>query len=209
MDASVFEKLLYKFRWQVSAVLLGMLFVGIGILVNNNLGSSPSVEIIENSRSEDSETDSTQIVVEVAGAVNKPGVYKFGLDDRVNDAIEAAGGFSTDVDESWTNRFLNKASFLEDGQKIFVPSVNQSGDKSASNFTGVLGSENGGGDSQTKYVNINTASKSQLESLWGIGHVYAQKIIEQRPYSSVEELLERGIIKQNVYDRNKDKMTVY
>src|SRR3989344_1087747 len=58
-------------------------------------------------------------------------------------------------------------------------------------------------------ININTASQSELESLWGIGPVYAQNIIEQRPYSSVEELLTKKIIKQNVYDRVKDQISVY
>jgi competence protein ComEA len=57
-------------------------------------------------------------------------------------------------------------------------------------------------------ININTASASELESLWGIGPVYAQNIIEHRPYSKVEELLEKKVLKENVYERNKSLLTV-
>ncbi len=58
-------------------------------------------------------------------------------------------------------------------------------------------------------ININGASQKELESLWGIDPVTAQNIIEQRPYSSVEELLNKKILKTNVYETNKDKLTVY
>ncbi|EKD47123.1 MAG: helix-hairpin-helix DNA-binding motif-containing protein, partial [uncultured bacterium] len=61
----------------------------------------------------------------------------------------------------------------------------------------------------TKLININAASQSELETLWGIGPVTAQNIIEQRPYSSVEELLSKKIIKQNVYDKIKDQIAVW
>ena len=71
---------------------------------------------------------------------------------------------------------------------------------------GVLGTDLGG---QIKPVNINSASQSELEGLWGIGPVYAQNIIEHRPYSKVEELIEKKILKTNVYDRNKETLTVY
>ena len=65
------------------------------------------------------------------------------------------------------------------------------------------------GSESEKLININTASQKELESLWGIGPVYAQNIIEHRPYSKVDELIEKKILKTNVYDRNKDTLTVY
>ena len=58
-------------------------------------------------------------------------------------------------------------------------------------------------------IDINTASQEELESLWGIGPVYAQNIIEQRPYSNVEELLTKKVIRSDIYEKNKDKLTVY
>ena len=65
------------------------------------------------------------------------------------------------------------------------------------------------GSESEKLININTASQKELESLWGIGPVYAQNIIEHRPYSSLEELLTKKIIKKNVHERNKEYLTIY
>ncbi len=58
-------------------------------------------------------------------------------------------------------------------------------------------------------VNVNTASSAELDELWGIGPVTAEKVINGRPYGSVEELLTKKVLKSNVYERNKDKLAVY
>ena len=52
-------------------------------------------------------------------------------------------------------------------------------------------------------VNINNASQKELESLPGIGPVTARKIIESRPYSSAEELVEKKIVSQKMLDEIK------
>jgi len=53
------------------------------------------------------------------------------------------------------------------------------------------------------------ASKSQLIDLWGVGEARAGAIIDNRPYKSVNELLEKKVIPENVFEKNKDKMSVY
>ena len=58
-------------------------------------------------------------------------------------------------------------------------------------------------------ININTASVSELDRLWGVGPATAEKIIGGRPYSSVEELLSKKAVKSNVYERIKDEVSVY
>ena len=58
-------------------------------------------------------------------------------------------------------------------------------------------------------VNINTATLKELDTLPGIGPVYGQNIIEHRPYSTVEELLSKAVLKKNVYEKIKDKVSVY
>lgn len=65
-----------------------------------------------------------------------------------------------------------------------------------------------GGAGAPALVDINTASKSQLKALSGIGPVYSQKIVEGRPYSSKEELLKRGILPKGTYKKLQDKITV-
>lgn len=128
----------------------------------------------------------------------------------MEDLLTVSGGFSAGADRNWTDQYLNRAAKLTDGQKIYIPSVNkQSGTSSAktsggnqtisSNFTG-----QGSG-----LVNINTGSTSDIDSLPGIGPVYAQSIVEHRPYSTTEELVSKGAIKQTLYEKIKDLVTVY
>ena len=58
-------------------------------------------------------------------------------------------------------------------------------------------------------LNINAASAAELDTLWGIGQSRAADIIDQRPYNSPEDLLSKGIIPENVYERIKDEISVY
>ena len=58
-------------------------------------------------------------------------------------------------------------------------------------------------------ININTSDLKSLDSLSGIGPVYAQNIIEHRPYSNTSELVSKGVIPNNTYLKIKDKISVY
>ncbi|MFV1917001.1 MAG: helix-hairpin-helix domain-containing protein [Patescibacteria group bacterium] len=203
-----FDEFIYKYRWTASLLLLGVILLGFGAFFakeSNNL-SSTTVEVLDAS-SERKETIA-EVVVEVSGAVESPGVYKLPSNARIEDALIAAGGVSVDSDREWMEKFLNRAAKIIDGQKIYIPRINEI----AENGTGLRSGRTSGperGVVGENAININTATQNELESLWGIGPVYAQNIIEQRPYSSVKELLTRKIIKSNVYERNKDKLTVY
>lgn len=61
---------------------------------------------------------------------------------------------------------------------------------------------------KSRLININSASKEELESLVGIGPKYAQKIIEQRPYSNINELTDRKIIPVSTFNKIKDKIII-
>ena len=56
-------------------------------------------------------------------------------------------------------------------------------------------------------MNINTATKSELDQLWGVGEARAQTIIEGRPYQTVEEV--KKVLPSNVYEQIKDEISVY
>ena len=199
-----FDEFLLKNKLVLAFIFLGIIFAGIGIFfIRRNSGSS-KVEILEPKE----ETSLQEIVVEVAGAVEKPGVYKFQNGARVDDALIAAGGLSFSADREWVEKMLNRAAKLTDGQKIFIPDKqssvlsakkNEEYQNVSSNFSAPGGS----------LVNINTASAKELDSLPGIGQVYAQKIIEQRPYSNLEELVSKKVIPQSLYEKIKDKITVF
>lgn len=186
-------------------VLLGVIFAGIGAFFLGTRGySSSKVEVLESPV----EQKQKELVVEVAGAVEKPGVYKLETGARVEDALILAGGLSADADRDWVEKMLNRAAKLTDGQKIFIPDK-QSNSLSANKNVGYQNISSVLGDKNEDLVNINTASAKELDSLPGIGQVYAQKIIEQRPYSNLEELVSKKVIPQSTYEKIKDKITVW
>jgi len=197
--------LLYQYRWPALTILLGLILTGTGLaLSRTSFFSSPQVEILN---SEVNSESSQNIYIEVAGSVVNPGVFELDENSRVDDALTKAGGLSDTADLDWVERTINRAAKLTDGQKIYIPSHSET--ESANNSGGSYGTSDALGTSTVSTININTASSKDLESLWGIGPVTAQNIIDNRPYSNVEELLVKKIIKSNVYETNKDKLSVY
>jgi competence protein ComEA len=207
-----FEKVIEDNKIPIAFALVGVILVGLGLFMakDSKNGGLNEVKVLET----DSEGlgEDSEMVVEVAGEVEKPGVYKFSSGARVEDALIAAGGVSADADRQWMEKMLNRAAKIKDGQKIYVPKEDEnehSGVLSAKESVGDQSGSSGQGSEFENFVNVNNSSQKELEALWGIGPVTAQNIIEQRPYSSVEELLTKKILKTNVYERNKDLLTVY
>ncbi len=200
---SFLQELLEKFKLPISILLVGLSFLGIGIFLSRTNSSNDSFAYNQNSKTPTSSSSPSlsinKIVVEISGQIQNPGVYELSSDARVNDLIIKSGGFTNNADLDFISKNLNKASKLVDGQKIFIPSVHDSDNEKYTNQETklVLGST-------SQLVNINTATQSQLESLPKIGQVYAQKIIEQRPYSSIEELKNNKIIPEKAYESIKD-----
>ncbi len=132
-----------------------------------------------------------ELVVDVAGAVARPGLHRLQAGDRVGDAIEAAGGFAPRADLAASSQTLNLAQPLEDGAKVLVPELGI--DRAAT----VAAAADGG------RIDLNRASSSELESLPGIGPVTAGKIIDARRdarFDAVRELRSRGLVGEKVYE---------
>lgn len=195
---------LERFKKEIIIFLIGGCLLGFGILSTKIFSQKDSIEIIETESN-----DENNLIVEISGSVEKPGVYSFLEGARVEDALIASGGLSKDADRQWVAITLNRAEKIKDGQKIYIPSINQSDVLSAKSSSGGSGTFQNPITTEQTRININTANQNDLESLWGIGPVTAQNIIEQRPYSGVEELLTKKILKENVYERNKDLLSVY
>jgi competence protein ComEA len=174
----------------------------------------------ENSRNDitinDSEASSSsgQICVDIGGAVVKPGVYTVVPDTRLFEVIEMAGGLLSNADTD----SINRAEYVEDGEKIIIPSRAYTG-QPAEGYT-EEGSQDEGDDpeghedssvSSSGLVNINTASKEELKTLSGIGDVKADKIIEYRKsgrFRSKEDIKKVEGIGEATYNSIKDLITV-
>ena len=142
------------------------------------------------------------VVVQVAGAVVKPGVYSLPAGSRVGDAITAAGGYSRDVDPRAAETKLNLAAKLQDAQAIVVP--RRGGTAAGSSAAGASAAPSGP-------LNLNTASSAQLDALPGIGPVTAAKIIasrEQMPFASVDDLVTRKVVSASTLAKFRNQVTV-
>jgi competence protein ComEA len=135
------------------------------------------------------------LVVDVGGAVARPGVYHLPEGSRVTDAIAAAGGFGARVDADRADRELNLAAVVHDGDQIRVP---VRGERTADGGAG-QGTGSGGSGSTTSgaLIDLNRASADELDTLPGIGPVTAAKIIaarEEQPFASVDDLAARKVV---------------
>jgi len=207
------EEFFYKNRKPILFLLIGLILLGLGIFWSKEKTTNNKIQVLESGESINQES----MIVEISGAVEKPGVYKLDNGARVEDVIIAAGGISLNADRVWMEKYLNRAAKIVDGQKLYIPKINevntnsdqQLGEETAKNVEGYQTVSSDFSAQGSGLININTASVKELDTLWGIGPVYAQNIVEQRPYSNIEELLSRKVIKQNVFERIKEQITVY
>jgi len=197
-DASVGERveILKQKPWLVSVGLVGVLMVMGGIVSFMTMNDSLSGEGVEIMSVDELTEGEGEIYVDVGGAVIKPGMYQLEGGARVNDGLVVAGGLAGSADRDWVSKNLNLAMKLVDGQKLYIPQENE-----------VI--SNGQGQTLSGLININSASVAELDRLWGVGEATAKKIIDGRPYGSVEELLTKKVVKTNVYEAIKDEVGVY
>lgn len=143
----------------------------------------------------DEETAPAFCYVYVCGAVAAPGVYELPEGSRVCDAIEKAGGFTEDAAVS-----VNLAEKVSDGQMIQIVT----GEEATQ-----IQSEPESADGR---VNLNTATAEQLMTLTGIGQAKADSIITYRTehgsFQSIEDIMNISGIKEGVFVKIKDSITV-
>lgn len=194
--------LLRSRRREMEFLALGVFLAGAGVLASLVLsgGDRQGIEIIgSNQTGENSgarETGQENILIDVAGAVIHPGVYRLHPGSRFADAIAAAGGLSASADRDWVSRTINLAQNVTDGIKIYIPAVGDS-DNQKSDIRHPT--------SETP-ISINSSSLKDLDTLWGVGESRAKAIIEGRPYGSIEELVIRKIVPENVVKKNRERL---
>lgn len=164
------------------------------------------IEFIPAEANADVSEATTKIYVDVGGAVQKPGVYELNSTSRIQDALSAAQGLSADADREYISRSVNLAQPVVDGMKLYVPAVGEQVSGASSVGVSTQGSNQ---TTSTGFININSASSSELESLPKIGAVTAQKIIEGRPYAKIEDLVEKKVLGQKTFEAIKESISTF
>ena len=176
-------------------------------------------EVTENNESK----ENLKIMVHIAGAIKKEGVYELKEGDRIIDAINIAEGVTEEADTSQ----INMAYKLEDGMKIYIPKKGENVEnieimqntKTDQNNELIQKSEeksnsktNNSNSITSKKININTANIEELDTLPGIGEATAQKIIDYRKengkFSKIEDLKEVSGIGESKFEKIKDRICV-
>ncbi len=155
--------------------------------------------------------DSGLVVVEVAGAVAHPGVFRLPTGSRVADVIDAAGGYGPRVDTTRVGQELNLAARVQDGDRVLVASRDDA--VMATDAAGGSGDAGGSGSGGTdgRLIDLNLATADALDGLPGIGPVTAAKILaarEEAPFTSVDDLRSRGILGEKTFERLRDLVAV-
>ena len=176
------------------------------VIPNNTV---PDSDIVEDSNSSNVEIveETANIIVDISGAIKNPGIYELIEGSRVNDAIEAAGGLTEEVNNEYLAKYINKARILNDEEKIYIPKLEDD--------VSIIETNNGSNNSNESQIkgkiNINTASKEELVTLKGIGEAFAQRIIDYRKtnkFKTIEDIKNVKGIGDKTFEGIKDYITV-
>ena len=181
---------------RILLIIVALITVPLTLVTLFKLNSISSGEGFVLSR-EDADNKSP-LKAEIKGAVNNAGVYELQSGQTVNDLILLAGGFSQNADLERIESTINKAEQVYNGSSIVIPELTIA---NTSDLTGDI--------ADIGIVDINTASQAEIEDLPGIGPSIALKIIEGRPYGSIEDIKNVKGVGDALYEKIKDKISAH
>lgn len=149
---------------------------------------------------------SVRVLVDVEGAVARPGLVQVPEGARVGDAIALAGGFAARVDLTAASQQLNLAEVVRDGTKVHVPAIGDAVATTTGAGVGTATTPRGDGR-----VDLNHATEAELDALPGVGPATIAKIVAARsetPFATADELRTRGIVGQAVWQKLEALVTV-
>lgn len=187
----------------IKPVLIGLVFAVCGIIYSCSESAADSTfesveteNIIENLSTEQASSNE-KIFVYICGEISEAGVYELESGSRLYELIELAGG----ITDKASAEGLNLAEVLCDSQMVRIPSA----DECQEFYSDSEISDSG-------LVDINTADEEELMTLPGIGSVKAEAIISYRKkngrFSATEDIMKIPGIKESLYEKIKDLITV-
>ncbi|MEF3245536.1 MAG: ComEA family DNA-binding protein [Caldisericaceae bacterium] len=186
----------------IITILLIFIAFGSGILVGKAIYSKPQEIQISTEEQNTQEVLPKKIKVYVAGEVKKPDVYELEEGSIVKDAILLAGGAT----ENANLLAINLAKRVNDEDQIIVPTKSLDINDLTSEIAIASSTK-----SATGKININTASKTELMELPGIGETKAQAIIDFRtkngPFKNPHDIVNVSGIGEKTYENIKDLIT--
>ena len=195
-------------QWWEKRGRFGLIGISIGLIILGGVwlmvDFQEQASDVQFYSAEENSSEEIAVMIDVRGAVKSPGVYELDGGSRLGEAVTAAGGYSDEADQGWVDLNLNMARELSDGEKIFIPKKNESSNVQSSNVQNNIKSE--------KYVNLNAASQSELETLPGIGPSFAQRIIDYRQtnggFKSIEEIQAVSGIGEKTFQKIKGQISI-
>lgn len=199
-------------------LVIVIIIIAITNYIKNRIDEKSYNTIYENLKLEDNvinqnivtatvKEDDKKIKVYVTGAVNNPGVIELNEGERIEDAINLAGGVRADANLEQ----VNLAYCLEDGQKVYIPNINEKEIEYITKENGENVLEKNLNSNNSK-VNINTGGIEELKNLPGVGESLAQKIIDYRnengKFKDVEDLKNVSGIGDKKFESMKEYILV-
>ena len=194
-------------------IILGIILLISTILYYIKDESEELEDITLLSTSKQITTKTEMIFVDIKGSVNKPGVYKFDINDRVIDAINKAGGLTKNANTD----NINLSQKLTNEMVVYVYSDNEikkGNNKLTCNTlceNNIIEVNNCVENTNKDLININTATLEELLTLPGIGESKAKNIIEYREenkFKNIEELKNVNGIGESLFEQIKNKITI-
>jgi DNA uptake protein ComE-like DNA-binding protein len=187
-----------SFLWKSPKIILGIFSLATLFYLSSLViflfpaqGSSPTAVFPQERVTSLPLKSSENIYVEVVGAVHSPGVYAVSADDRVINALDKAGGFTSLADKQYIIENLHLAEKVTDQQKIVIPFISQSG---------IFG------DHSENKINLNTASKPEIEKLGITDPKVVTKLLDSRPFSSLTDFKKKVKLPQDLIKKITDKI---
>ncbi|QQG44276.1 MAG: helix-hairpin-helix domain-containing protein [Candidatus Roizmanbacteria bacterium] len=206
------QQFLTKYKIEIVLITLSLIIVAVSVIIylkeSTDFEETKETNLVK--RSFTPKADLNKISVYITGSVEKPDVYEVTAKTRLKEILEKAGGLSISADKDFFNRNFNLAQTFNDQDKIYIPSYLEvqlglfveSPQILRINQIANLPPQQVQDDESA--ININTASTEELDELPGVGQTTAEKIINNRPYTSIEELLNKKILKKNIYENIKE-----